>query len=56
MAAADFRSYMDIQDKADKIYRKDEQWFRMSLMNIAAAPNFFVDRTVENYCEKIWGM
>lgn len=56
MAAADFRSYMDIQDKADKIYRNDEQWFRMNLMNIAAAPNFFVDRTVENYCEKIWGM
>ena len=56
MAAADFRSYMDIQDKADKIYRNDEQWFRMSLMNIAAAPDFFVDRTVENYCEKIWGM
>ncbi len=55
MAAADFRSYMDIQDKADKIYRNDEQWFRMSLMNIAAAPDFFVDRTVENYCEKIWG-
>ena len=56
MAAADFRSYMDIQDKADKIYRNDEQWYRMSLMNIAAAPDFFVDRTVENYCEKIWGM
>ncbi len=56
MAAADFRSYMDIQDKADKIYRNDEQWYRMSLMNIAAAPYFFVDRTVEKYCEKIWGM
>lgn len=56
MAAADFRSYMDIQDKADKIYRNDEQWYRMSLMNIAAAPDFFVDRTAENYCEKIWGM
>ncbi len=56
MAAADFRSYMDIQDKADRTYRDTEKWFRMSLMNISAAPEFFVDRTVENYCEKIWGM
>ena len=56
MAAADFRSYMDIQDKADRTYRDMEKWFRMSLMNISAAPEFFVDRTVENYCEKIWGM
>ena len=56
MAAADFRSYMDIQDKADRTYRDTEKWFRMSLMNISAAPEFFVDRTVENYCEKIWEM
>ena len=56
MAAADFRSYMDIQDKADRTYRDTEKWFRMSLMNISAAPEFFVDRTVEQYCEKIWGM
>ena len=56
MAAADFRSYMDIQDKADRTYRDTEKWFRMSLMNISAAPEFFVDRTVEEYCEKIWGM
>ena len=56
MAAADFRSYMDIQDEADRIFRDEQRWFKMSLMNIAAAPEFFVDRTVEEYCEKIWGM
>lgn len=56
MAAADFRSYMNVQDEADQIYRDEQRWFKMSLMNIAAAPEFFVDRTVEEYCEKIWGM
>ena len=56
MAAADFRSYMDIQDEADRIFRDEQHWFKMSLMNIAAAPEFFVDRTVKEYCEKIWGM
>ena len=56
MAAADFRSYMDIQDEADRIFRDEQRWFKMSLMNIAAAPEFFVDRTVKEYCEKIWGM
>lgn len=54
MAAADFRSYMDIQEKAEALYRDDAKWFRMSLMNISAAPEFFVDRTVREYCDKVW--
>ncbi len=54
MACADFRAYMDAEDEADRLYRDRDAWNRMSLMNIAASPEFFVDRTVREYCEKIW--
>ena len=56
MAAADFESYMDIQRKAQELFRDKETWNRMALMNIAGSPTFFVDRTVQDYCDKIWDM
>ena len=56
MAAADFRSYMDAQQRAQNLYLDRDRWNRMCLMNVAAAPEFFVDRTVEEYCERIWNM
>ena len=56
MAAADFESYMDIQRKAQELFRDKETWNRMALMNIAKSPVFFVDRTVQEYCDNIWNM
>ncbi|MBR5872347.1 MAG: glycogen/starch/alpha-glucan phosphorylase, partial [Oscillospiraceae bacterium] len=56
MAAADFESYMDVQRKAQELFRDKETWNRMALMNVAGSPAFFVDRTVQEYCDKIWDM
>ncbi len=56
MAAADFRSYMQAQLHAQNLYLDRDVWNRMCLTNVAAAPEFFVDRTVSEYCKKIWGM
>ena len=56
MAAADFESYMDIQRKAQELFRDKETWNRMALMNVAGSPAFFVDRTVQEYCDRIWNM
>lgn len=56
MAAADYESYMDVQRKAQELFRDKETWNRMALMNIAKSPVFFVDRTVQDYCNNIWHM
>ena len=56
MAAADFESYMDIQRKAQELFRDKETWNRMAIMNVAKSPVFFVDRTVQEYCDNIWNM
>ncbi len=56
MSAADFQSYMKAQTRAQELYLERDLWNKMCLMNVAAAPEFFVDRTVGEYCEKIWGI
>jgi len=28
----------------------------MAIMNVAGSPAFFVDRTVQEYCDNIWNM
>ena len=56
MAAADFESYMDTQRKAQELFRDKETWNRMAIMNVAGSPAFFVDRTVQEYCDNIWNM
>ncbi|MBR3952163.1 MAG: glycogen/starch/alpha-glucan family phosphorylase [Oscillospiraceae bacterium] len=56
MAAADYQSYMDIQRKAQELFRDKETWNRMAIMNVAKSPVFFVDRTVQEYCDNIWNM
>ena len=56
MAAADYADYMATQRKAQELFRDRDTWNRMSLMNIAGSPAFFVDRTVQEYCDNIWNM
>ena len=56
MCLADFDSYMLTHERALKAYKDRQVWNRMSLMNIAGSPAFFVDRTVQEYCDKIWDM
>lgn len=36
-------------------FQNQEEWTRMSLMNIAAAGKFSSDRTIEQYAREIWG-
>ena len=56
MAAADFTDYMAVQRKAQELFRDKATWNRMAIMNVAGSPAFFVDRTVQEYCDEIWKM
>jgi starch phosphorylase len=51
---ADYRSYVACQDKVDTLYRNQEQWTSMALLNIANMGYFSSDRTIQEYAEKIW--
>ena len=54
MTAADFRSFLDAQAKAEDAYADQEQWTRMSILNTAASGRFSTDRTMVDYNRDIW--
>ena len=54
LVAADFRSYVDAQQRAAKAYRDKERWTRMSIRNTAASGRFSTDRTIAEYNREIW--
>ncbi|EMB4325846.1 glycogen phosphorylase [Pluralibacter gergoviae] len=51
---ADYRSYVDCQDKVDELYLCPEDWTHKAMINIANMGNFSSDRTIEEYAKKIW--
>lgn len=51
---ADFASYVEAQEKANKLYQDQKSWWKMSLMNIANAGFFSSDRTIQQYNDDIW--
>jgi len=56
LTAADFRSYVEAQQRAALAYRDREAWVRMSIRNTAASGTFSTDRTIRQYSEEIWGL
>jgi starch phosphorylase len=54
MTAADFRSYVDAQQRVAEAYQDEEHWTRMSILNTAASGRFSTDRTISEYNRDIW--
>jgi starch phosphorylase len=54
MTAADFRSYVDAQERAEIAYRQTSRWTAMSIVNTATSGRFSTDRTMREYNEDIW--
>jgi glycogen phosphorylase len=56
MLLADYRAYVDCQDRVSRAYADEEQWTRMSILNVARVGYFSSDRTIQEYCRDIWGV
>jgi glycogen phosphorylase len=54
MTVADFRSYLEAQERAEAVWRDQEHWTRMSIRNCAASGGFSTDRTIQEYNDDIW--
>ena len=54
MTAADFRSFVDAQERAADTYRDPALWTRISILNSASSGRFSTDRTMRDYNEDIW--
>lgn len=53
---ADYRSYIDTQDKVDELYRKPDDWTHKTALNIANMGYFSSDRTIDEYAKEIWNI
>jgi starch phosphorylase len=56
MVLADYQPYIDCQDEVSKAFLDGERWTRMSILNAARMGKFSSDRSIREYCEKIWGV
>ncbi len=54
MTAADFRSFVDAQERVNTAYKDQFEWNRMSILNTAASGPFSTDRTMRDYNRDIW--
>lgn len=54
MVLADFRTYVDAQERVDQAWQDEARWTRMSILNTASSGFFSTDRTMQEYNADIW--
>lgn len=54
LVLADYRSYVDCQDRVSEAYKNQDEWTRMSILNTARCGFFSSDRTMMEYSRDIW--
>lgn len=54
MLLADYQLYVACQDYVDSIWADQKIWNRMSVLNVARMGKFSSDRSIRDYCDKIW--
>jgi starch phosphorylase len=56
MLLADYQAYIECQDQVGAVYREQDRWTRMSILNTARVGKFSSDRSIREYCQNIWGI
>ncbi len=51
---ADFRSYVQAQERVMQAYKDERQWAKSAILNVANVGKFSSDRTIEEYVQDIW--
>jgi len=53
---ADFRPYIEVQQKIDTLFRQPAAWAEKAILNVARMGWFSSDRTIREYAEKVWNV
>jgi starch phosphorylase len=54
MLLADYQSYIDCQEKVNRVWADQKLWTRLSILNVARMGKFSSDRAIREYCRDIW--
>ncbi len=54
MLFADYRSYVNCQDRISQAFYDKDRWTRMTILNTARMGKFSSDRAIREYCSEIW--
>ena len=54
MVLADYRSYIQAQDRAEHAYRNPRAWTRSAVLNVARCGFFSSDRSIRDYLDRVW--
>ena len=52
---ADFRGYIEAQEKAAALFRNRSEWARKAVLNVSRMGFFSSDRAIREYARDIWG-
>ena len=54
MLLADYRAYVNAQQRVDRRYRDSEAWAASAVRNVAGMGPFSSDRAIREYASRIW--
>ena len=54
LVLADYASYVACQDRVAEVFKDRQAWARMSVLNVSRMGYFSSDRSIRDYCERIW--
>ncbi|NQW99509.1 glycogen/starch/alpha-glucan phosphorylase, partial [bacterium] len=56
LVMADYQDYINCQDDVGALWGRPEQWTRKSILNTARMGFFSSDRSIRDYCDRVWRM